>query len=87
MRRLRKRGQALVLFALFMLILVLAAIATLSLAHLTQQKMELQVAADTAAYSEAVATARTYNSVALINRAQTATVVNRSDSLVRNRQC
>ncbi len=75
MRRIRSRGQALVLFGMLMLILVLAALATMSLAHLTQQKMEMQVANDTAAYSQAVAAARTYNSVALLNRAQVATMV------------
>lgn len=63
------------LFALFMLVLVLAVIATLSLANVTHQKMEMQVASDTAAYSQAVAAARTYNSVALLNRAQVATMV------------
>jgi len=75
MRRVLVRGQALVLFALVLLVVVLAMIATLSLSHLTHQKMELQVANDTAAYSQAVAAARTYNSVALLNRAQTATMV------------
>ncbi len=63
------------LFALLMLVLVVAAIATMSLSHLTQQKMEMQVANDAAAYSQAVAAARTYNSVALLNRAQVATMV------------
>ena len=71
----RHRGQALVLFALFVLILVMATMATMSLAHLTHQKMELQVASDTAAYSQAVATARAFNSVALLNRAQVSTMV------------
>ncbi len=71
----RSRGQALVLFALLLLVLVLATMATMSLAHLTHQKMELQVASDTAAYSQAVATSRAYNSVALLNRAQVATMV------------
>jgi hypothetical protein len=71
----RDRGQALVLLALFLLVLVVATLATLSLSHLTQQKMEMQVANDAAAYSHAVATARTFNSVALLNRAQVATMV------------
>ena len=69
------RGQALVMFAMFLLVLVLLVLATMSLSHLTHQKMELQVANDTAAYSQAVATARAYNSVALLNRAQVATMV------------
>lgn len=61
--------------ALFLLVLVLMVMATLSLSHLTHQKMQMQVASDTAAYSQAVATARAYNSVALLNRAQLATMV------------
>lgn len=69
------RGQALVMAAMFLLVLVLLVMATMSLSHLTHQKMELQVASDTAAYSQAVATARAYNSVALLNRAQLATMV------------
>ncbi|MBL8953450.1 MAG: hypothetical protein JNK82_21930 [Myxococcaceae bacterium] len=63
------------LFALVMLVVVLAMIATMSLANLTRQKMEMQIANDTAAYSQAIAAARTYNSVALLNRAQVATMV------------
>jgi hypothetical protein len=69
------RGQALVMFAMFLLVLVLLVMATMSLSRLTQQKMEMQVANDTAAYSQAVATARAFNSVALLNRAQLATMV------------
>ena len=69
------RGQALVMFAMFLLVLVLLVMATMSLSHLTHQKMEMQVASDTAAYSQAVATARSFNSVALLNRAQLATMV------------
>ncbi|MBL8954213.1 MAG: hypothetical protein JNK82_25775 [Myxococcaceae bacterium] len=72
---LKARGQALVLFSLVLLVLVLATMATMSLAHLTHQKMELQVASDAAAYSQAVATSRAFNSVALLNRAQVATMV------------
>ncbi len=69
------RGQALVMFSMFLLVLVLLVMATLSLSHLTHQKMEMQVASDAGAYSQAVATARAYNSVALLNRAQVATMV------------
>lgn len=69
------RGQALVIFAMFLLVLMLLAMATMSLSRLTHEKMELQVASDAAAYSQAVATARAYNSVALLNRAQVATMV------------
>ena len=63
------------MFAMFLLVLVLMVLATMSLTRLTHQKMELQVANDAAAYSQAVATARAYNSVALLNRAQVATMV------------
>lgn len=70
-----KRGQAIVIFAMFLLVLALLVLATMSLSRLTHEKMELQVANDTAAYSQAVATARAYNSVALLNRAQVATMV------------
>ncbi|MBS1149821.1 MAG: hypothetical protein H6Q89_1519 [Myxococcaceae bacterium] len=63
------------MFAMFLLALVLLVMATLSLSHLTHQKMQMQVASDTAAYSQAVATARAFNSVALLNRAQLATMV------------
>ena len=63
------------MFSLFLLALTLLVLATLSLSRLTHQKMEMQIASDTAAYSQAVATARAYNSVALLNRAQLATMV------------
>lgn len=70
MSRRTRRGQALVLFALMLLLLVLLVLMTLSLAIRTREGMELQTLADAAAYSNSVATARTMNSLALLNRAE-----------------
>jgi len=69
MTRLRSRGQTLVVFALTLLLLVLMVCMTLSIGTKVKEKMELETAADAAAYSQAVATARTYNSISLLNRA------------------
>lgn len=69
------RGQTLVLFALTLLFVVVMVCVTLSLGFRTKQKMELQALADAGAYSNAVAVARTYNSVAVANRATIATLV------------
>ncbi len=64
------RGQTLVLMGLVLLLLVIMVCMSLSLGQVARKKMELQVSADTAAFSQAVVTARTFNSVALMNRAQ-----------------
>lgn len=64
----RSRGQALVLSALGMVLLVLMVCMTLSFGTKAKAKMELQVVADQAAYSTSVATARTYNLLAMTNR-------------------
>ena len=66
----RARGQTLVLFALTMLLLVLMVCLTLAIGMKTREKIELQTLADTVAYSNAVATARTYNTLAVWTRAQ-----------------
>ncbi|WP_281255358.1 pilus assembly protein TadG-related protein [Cystobacter ferrugineus] len=71
----RPRGQALVLMSLTMLLLVLMVCVTLSFSMRVREKMEAQSIADLAAYSSAVATARTFNSIALMNRAQTGQLV------------
>ncbi|HEX8705783.1 MAG TPA: pilus assembly protein TadG-related protein [Myxococcaceae bacterium] len=63
------RGQTLVVFALTLLLLVLMVCMTLSIGTKVKEKMELKTAADAAAYSQAVATARTYNSISVLNRA------------------
>jgi len=65
----KRRGQTMVLFALTLLLLVLMVTMTLSIGSKAKEKMELQTLADAAAYSNAVATARTFNSVSLMNRA------------------
>lgn len=65
----KRRGQALVLFALTMLLLVLMVTMTLSIGMKAREKIEMQTVADAAAYSNAVATARTFNGISLMNRA------------------
>ncbi|HEX5753172.1 MAG TPA: pilus assembly protein TadG-related protein [Archangium sp.] len=65
----RRRGQTLVVFALSLLLLVLMVTMTLSIGMKAKEKMELQTMADAAAYSNAVATARAFNSISLMNRA------------------
>lgn len=69
------RGQTLVLFSLTMLLLTLMVCLTLSFSMKVREKLEAQSVADLAAYSSAVATARTFNSIALMRRAQTAHMV------------
>ncbi|HLL03140.1 MAG TPA: pilus assembly protein TadG-related protein [Myxococcaceae bacterium] len=68
-QRFQFRGQTLVVFALTLLLITLMVCMTLSIGTKVKEKMELETAADAAAYSQAVATARTYNSVAVLNRA------------------
>ncbi|MFZ5471156.1 MAG: hypothetical protein ACOZIN_17175, partial [Myxococcota bacterium] len=58
------------LLSLTMLLLVLMVTMTLAFATRVKEKMELQTVADAAAYSNAVETARTYNSLATLNRVQ-----------------
>ncbi|MDC0712871.1 pilus assembly protein TadG-related protein [Stigmatella sp. ncwal1] len=72
---LRSRGQALVLLCLTMLLITLMVCLTLSFSMRVREKMEAQSVADLAAYSGAVATARTFNSIALMRRAQTGHLV------------
>ncbi|WP_224372209.1 pilus assembly protein TadG-related protein [Hyalangium versicolor] len=69
------RGQSLLLLCLALLFLVLMVCLTLSFSMKMRDKMETQNVADLAAYSGAVATARTFNSVALTRRAQTGHLV------------
>src|SRR5688572_2122260 len=70
-----RRGQNLILFALTMLLVTLIVLLTLSFGSAAKDKMELQNVADAAAYSDAVSVARTFNSFALLNRAQIAHMV------------
>lgn len=71
----RSRGQTMLLFALTMFVIVLMAMMTLSMGSRVKDRMELQSAADAAAYNSAVATARAFNSVAVMNRVQVAHAV------------
>ncbi|MCY1075212.1 Tad domain-containing protein [Archangium lansingense] len=75
MRAHRTRGQAMVLFCLTMLLVTVMVCLTLSFSMKVREKMEAQSVADLAAYSSAVATARTFNSIALMRRAQTGHLV------------
>ncbi|WP_338871188.1 pilus assembly protein [Myxococcus stipitatus] len=69
------RGQALVLFALTLLLLALMVLMTLGFGMRAKERVEIQMAADAAAYSQAVATARTFNAISVMNRAQVAHMV------------
>jgi hypothetical protein len=66
----RRRGQALPLAALGLLIMVLAIVATMNLSQAVYQKIRLQNSADAAAYSLAAMEARAFNFIALTNRTQ-----------------
>ncbi|NVJ02343.1 pilus assembly protein [Myxococcus sp. AM009] len=70
-----RRGQALVLFALTLLLLTLMVLMTLGFGMRAKERVEIQMAADAAAYSQAVATARAFNAIAVMNRAQVAHMV------------
>ena len=63
-----RRGQALVLAALGMVLLVLMVCMTLSFGSRAKAKMETQIVADKGAFSTATAVARTYNVLSLTNR-------------------
>jgi hypothetical protein len=73
--RLLQRGQTLVLFALSTLLVVLMVVLTLSFSMKVRERIEVQTLADAAAYTNAVATARTFNNIAVLNRAQIAHAV------------
>ncbi len=64
----RQRGQTLVLAALVTLLIALMAIVTISIGWRVRDRIEAQMAADAAAYSQAVDVARAYNELALMNR-------------------
>lgn len=70
--RFLRRGQTLVLFALTLLLVALMVVMTLSFSVKVRERIELQTAADTTAFSNAVATARTFNNIAVLSRAQIA---------------
>jgi hypothetical protein len=69
------RGQTLVLFTLTLLLLTVLVCMTLSMGSKIKERMELQTLADASAYSSAVATARAFNAVAVMNRVQVAHAV------------
>ncbi len=70
-----QRGQALVLWALTLLLLGLMVLVTLGVAMRSRERVEAQMAADAAAYSQAVATARTMNAISLLTRTQASHMV------------
>src|SRR6185436_13850654 len=70
--KLANRGQTLALFSLTCLLIALMVLVTLSLGAKVRDRMDLQTVADAAAYSNAIATARTLNSIAVMNRVQVA---------------
>ncbi|NOK02509.1 MULTISPECIES: pilus assembly protein TadG-related protein [Myxococcus] len=76
--KLLSRGQTLVLFALTLLLLTLLVTLTLSLGSKVKEKMEVQAAADAAAYSQAAQTARVFNEMALMSRAQIGHLVSKA---------
>lgn len=57
-----------VLFALSMVLVVVMACITVSIAVRTRERLEQQTLSDTIAYSNAVAAARAYNTISLLNR-------------------
>lgn len=63
-----RRGQTLVLFALSLLLLTLMVVMTIGIGVRVHERQEQQIVADAAAYSQAVLTARTFNSIAATNR-------------------
>ncbi len=69
------RGQTLVLFSLTLLLITVMVCMTLAMGSRVKERMELQTLADASAYSSAVATARAYNAVAVMNRVQVAHAV------------
>ncbi|HET7785740.1 MAG TPA: pilus assembly protein TadG-related protein [Myxococcales bacterium] len=71
MRALRRseEGQALVLAAIFGLVLMLCVLGTVNLGRAVYDKVQLQAAADSAAYSQAAVEARVLNFTAYTNRA------------------
>lgn len=64
-----EEGQALVLAAIFGLVLMLCVLGTVNLGRAVYDKVQLQAAADSAAYSQAAVEARVLNFTAYTNRA------------------
>ncbi|MBL8954469.1 MAG: hypothetical protein JNK82_27065, partial [Myxococcaceae bacterium] len=73
-----RRGQALVLLAISLFLLALLAFFGIALGVRVRERMELQTLADAAAYDNAVATARTFNALAVVNRTEWSLLVAQS---------
>ena len=77
-----EEGQTLVLAAIFGLVLMLCVLSTVNLGRAVYQKVQLQTAADAAAYSQAAVEARVLNFTAYTNRAM---VVHYASIMAANR--
>jgi len=69
------RGQTLVVTSLTVLLVALMVLTTLAINMKLREKIELQHVADASAYTNAIITARVYNSIALINRTEVSHMV------------
>ena len=72
---LRQRGQAMVLVAMFLVVLMLSVLVLFNTSQITRDKIKVQNAADAVAYSAAILEARHLNFVAYTNRAMIANEV------------
>lgn len=68
----RQRGQSMVFAMVFLAVVLIGVLVLFNTGQLTRQKMEVQNAADAAAYSAALLTARELNFMAYTNRAMVA---------------
>lgn len=75
MRGRARRGQTLVLAVVTLLVMAATMLASFNLAHTVHERIRLQVAADTQAYSAAVLQARAFNTSAYLNRTIAALLV------------
>lgn len=73
--RRRARGQAAAMMALTTMLIALMVCITLGVGMKVKEKMEAQTLADASAYSQAVLTARTFNSISILNRVEIAEMV------------
>lgn len=73
--RLRQRGQTMVFALVFIVVIIIGVVALFNTGQITRHKMEVQNAADAAAYSAAILTARELNFMAYTNRAMVANQV------------
>lgn len=71
----QRRGQTLVLAVVSLLVMAVMMLASFNLAHSVHERIRLQVAADTHAYSAAVLQARALNTSAYLNRTIAALLV------------